>query len=435
MVGESSEAPIQAVGGGVVPLPVAPTVTFAVAVWPAVLRATIVNVVAPETAIPADPLGPTALPLMVAEVALVVDQVTFAQVGDSSVAWIVAVGAVVEPPPPLPPTVTFAVAVWPAVLRATIVNVVAPETAIPADPLGPTALPLMVAEVALVVDQVTFAQVGDSSVAWIVAVGAVVEPPPPLPPTVTFAVAVWPAVLRATIVNVVAPETAIPADPLGPTALPLMVAEVALVVDQVTFAQVGDSSVAWIVAVGAVVEPPPPLPPTVTFAVAVWPAVLRATIVNVVAPETAIPADPLGPTALPLMVAEVALVVDQVTLAQVGDSSVAWIVAVGAVVEPPPPLPPTVTFAVAVWPAVLRATIVNVVAPETAIPADPLGPTALPLMVAEVALVVDQVTLAQVGDSSVAWIVAVGAGGAGVELPPTVTVASDECGPYWYDAL
>ena len=66
-----------------------------------------------------------------------------------------------------------------------------------------------------------------------------------------------------------------------------MVTEVALVVDQVTFAQVGDSGVAWIVAVGAVVEPPPPLPPTVTFAVAVWPAVLRATIVNVVAPETA----------------------------------------------------------------------------------------------------------------------------------------------------
>jgi hypothetical protein len=60
-------------------------------------------------------------------------------------------------------------------------------------------------------------------------------------------------------------------------------------------------------------------------------------------------------------------------------------------------------------------------------------------MVAEVALLVDQVTIAQVGDSSVALIVAVGAV---VEPPPppplplpTVTVASDDCGPYSYDAL
>ena len=141
----------------------------------------------------------------------------------------------------------------------------------------------------------------------------------------------------------------------------MSVADVALVVVQVMKAVVGESSDALIAAVGgALVLPPPLVPPTVTFAVADWPEVLRAKIVNVVWPETAIPADPLGPTALPLMVTEVALVVDQVTVAQVEDCNVARMVAVGAEPPPvpPPPLATTVTFAVAVWPAALRATIV-----------------------------------------------------------------------------
>ena len=150
-----------------------------------------------------------------------------------------------------------------------------PEIGSLTDPSNAMALPFSVADVALVVVQVTKAVVGESSDALIAAVGA---PVLVLPATVALWVAVWPVALRATIVNVVVPDTGMLVDPLAATALPLIVTDVALFVDQVTRAEVDDSNVALIVAVGAGVGVLPATT-TVALAVAVWPAALRATIV------------------------------------------------------------------------------------------------------------------------------------------------------------
>lgn len=145
-------------------------------------------------------------------------------------------------------TVTVAVRVTdPPAPVATSVKVVVADTGTLVDPLAPTAVPLIVIEVALAVDHVTSADV-PCSVAVSAAVGAgavgvtlavrVTEPPEPL----------------ATRVNVVAPEIATVVDPLVLTAAPLIVTDVALVVDHVTSADVALCSVAVKVAVGAAVR-------------------------------------------------------------------------------------------------------------------------------------------------------------------------------------
>ena len=90
-----------------------------------------------------------------------------------------------------------------------------------------------------------------------------------------------------------------------------------------------------------------------------------------------------------MMVADTALVVCHVTRARVDVSSDAWIAAVGA----GGPIV-TVALAVAVAPLAFRATRVNVVVAVTAIVVEPLTGTAVPLSVADTALVVCQVTTA-----------------------------------------
>lgn len=203
---------------------------------------------------------------------------------------------------------------------ATSVNVVAPEIVTVVEPLVPTAWPFSLTEVALLVDQVTSADVLLCRVAVSEAVGAGCV-------TVTVAVRVTePPAPVATSVNVVVADTGTDVDPLAPAAVPLIVTAVALVVDQVTRADV-PWRVAVSDAVGAgtvgvtlavrVTEPPEPL----------------ATSVNVVAPEIATEVDPLAPTAAPLIVTEVALVVDHVTSAEVALCSVAVNVAVGVAVR------------------------------------------------------------------------------------------------------
>ena len=247
------------------------TVALAVAVRPSAARAVIVKVVVALTGTDVDPESPTSFPLIDAETALLVCQFTTAVSLFCSVAVICAVGAGV-----IGVTVALAVAVRPSAARATSVNVVCSETAMLVDPLSPTADPLIVADAAFAVCQVTNAVVLFCSVAVICAVGAGA-----MGVTVALAVAVRPSAARATSVNVVCPETAMLVDPLSPTAVPLIVAEVALLVCHVTNAVVLFCSVAVICAVGAGA-----MGVTVAFAVAVRPSVARATSVNVVCPDT-----------------------------------------------------------------------------------------------------------------------------------------------------
>jgi hypothetical protein len=143
-------------------------------------------------------------------------------------------------------TVALAVAVRPSAARAVIVNVVVPLTATDDDPDGPTAVPLIDADTALVVCQLTRAVPFACRVAVIWAVGAAV-----VGVTVALAVAVRPSAARAVIVNVVCDETATVAEPVKPTSVPLMLADVAFVVCQLTSAEVADCIVAVICAVGA----------------------------------------------------------------------------------------------------------------------------------------------------------------------------------------
>ena len=147
---------------------------------------------------------------------------------------------------------------------------------------------------------------------------------------------------------------------------------------------------------------------TVALCVAVAPLALVATRVKVVVAEIGTVVDPLSGTVLPLIRALAALVVDQVTSAVVGFCKLAVICAVGAAAGG---VTVTVALWVAVAPLALRATSVNVVVADTGIVVDPLRPTGAPLMVAVVALVVDQVIKAVVGFCRVAVICAVGGAG------------------------
>ena len=243
------------------------TLAVSVAVVPAAFLATSVNVVdvVALTVIVVEPLRLRAVPLMVADAALVVCQVTSAVVALCLVAVMVAVGAAAG-------TVAVSVAVVPAAFLATSVNVVdvVALTVIVVEPLRLRAVPLMVADAALVVCQVTSAVVGLCLVAVMVAVGAAAA-------TVAVSVAVVPAAFLATSVNVVdvVALTVLVAEPFKATAAPLRVADVALVVCQVTSAVVGLCLVAVMVAVGAAAG-------TVAVSVAVVPAAFLATSVNVV---------------------------------------------------------------------------------------------------------------------------------------------------------
>ena len=107
-----------------------------------------------------------------------------------------------------------------------------------------------------------------------------------------------------------------------------------------------------------------------------------------------------------MIVADVALAVCHVTSAVVLFWSVAVICAVGAGAV----VGVTVALAVAVRLSAARATNVKVVCPVTATDVEPLRPTAVPLIVADVALAVCHVTSAVVLFWSVAVICAVGAG-------------------------
>ena len=149
-------------------------------------------------------------------------------------------------------------------------------------------------------------------------------------------------------------------------------------------------------------------------------------VVDVVA-LTVIVDEPFRARAVPLIVADMALVVCQVTRAVVALCLVAVMLAVGAVVAGA-----TVAVSVAVAPAAFLATSVNVVdvVELTDIVVEPLRATAVPLMVADMALVVCQVTSAVVALCLVAVMLAVGE-----EVEPTVKVTSVEAGPYWKDAL
>jgi hypothetical protein len=243
--------------------------------------------------------------------------------------------------------------------------------------------------------------------------------------TVAVSVVVVPAAFLATSVNVVdvVALTVLVAEPFKATAAPLRVADVAPVVCQVTRAVVALCLVAVTLAVGATAG-------TVAVSVAVVPAAFLATRVNVVdvVALTVIVVEPFRLRAVPLMVAEVALVVCQVTSAVVALCLVAVILAVGAVVPAA-----TVAVSVAVVPAAFLATSVNVVdvVELTDIVVEPFRATAVPLMVADVARVVCQVTSAVVALCLVAVMLAVG----GEEVEPTVKVTSVEAGPYWKDAL
>src|SRR4029453_5979701 len=107
-------------------------------------------------------------------------------------------------------------------------------------------------------------------------------------------------------------------------------------------------------------------------AVAVWPAAFLATSVKVVSPVTVTFVDPDRATPAPLIVAEVAFAVCQVTVATLFAPRVAGICAVGAVGVRAPGL--TIVTAVAVWPAALRATMVKLVSPFPVIVALPANP-------------------------------------------------------------
>jgi hypothetical protein len=92
----------------------------------------------------------------------------------------------------------------------------------------------------------------------------------------------------------------------------------------------------------------------------------------------------------------------------------------------------TVALSLAVAPLALLATSLNVVVPLMAMVVEPLIATDVPLMVADVAFVVCQLTRALLVPDSVAEILAVGAFGVGV---PTEKVTSADAGPTWCDAL
>ena len=158
---------------------------------------------------------------------------------------------------------------------------------------------------------------------------------------------------------------------------------------------------------------------TVALAVAVAPFAPTAVIVKVVVPLTATDVDPDGPTETPLIDADTALVVCQLTSA-LPPWRVAVICAVGGAV-----LGVTVALAGAVRPSAARAVIVNVVCEETATEAEPVRPTVVPLILADVAFAVCHDTSADVADCIVAVMFAVGAG----EVPRLI-VASAEYGPY-----
>jgi hypothetical protein len=86
-----------------------------------------------------------------------------------------------------------------------------------------------------------------------------------------------------------------------------------------------------------------------------------------------------------------------------------------------------VTLSVAVAPLELLATIVNVVCPLTAMVVEPSTATEAPLRVADVALLVCQVTTARFVPCIVASMLAVGAAGVAA---PTLNVTSLDAGPY-----
>jgi hypothetical protein len=121
--------------------------------------------------------------------------------------------------------------------------------------------------------------------------------------TVAVSFAVVPAAFLATSVNVVdvVALTVIVAEPFRLRAVPLIVADVALVVVQVTSAVVALCLVAVMLAVGAIAG-------TVAVSVAVVPAAFRATSLNVVdvVALTVIVAEPFRLRAVPLIVADVA---------------------------------------------------------------------------------------------------------------------------------
>jgi len=202
--------------------------------------------------------------------------------------------------------------------------------------------------------------------------------------TVALALAVRPSAAVPTNVKVVVALTVTLDEPESATALPLIAADAALVVCHVTVARLLAPNVAVICAVGAETV----VGVTVALAEAVWPTLFFATKVKVVWPVTVIVLLPARPTPEPLMVADVALPVCQVTVAALLAPMAAVICADGAAAGD------TEALAVATWPVALRAVSVNVVGLAIVTVVEPDNATPVPLIDADVALPVCHVTVA-----------------------------------------